>query len=194
MLTSINNSFYYIPPVLLPLPDGKFRCTEKMSSSPRGCQTRIFQCGSPRRRNNDRLSPRRRSGQKLGEYWLLKNTLYGLCCRPRHRFEMITRIFTEIGLKPSPQDPCLFQRRPPVENTEQSYTNAMTDPTDPLYVGFYVEGVVYFSDDPAVKNNLSAYWPWKLKPTSWVQSTGSWVPLLNDRNMSMDASPFTYHK
>ena len=42
------------------------------------------------------------------EYWLLNKTLYGLRRSPKHRYNMFTSILIDIGLCPSPHDPCMY--------------------------------------------------------------------------------------
>ena len=81
------------------------------------------------------------------EYWLLKRTLYGLCCSPCHWYDKINAILCSIGLVPSREDPCL-------------YTEFVRNPSDPssamlsatLSLGMYVDDFVYFSKDPEVRH------------------------------------------
>ena len=41
-------------------------------------------------------------------YWLLKQTLYGLCCSPKHWHDKICKIFHKIGLHQNAYDSCLL--------------------------------------------------------------------------------------
>jgi hypothetical protein len=80
------------------------------------------------------------------EYWFLKKMLYGLRRSPHHWYNKITAVLRSIGLKPNASDPCLF-------------TGSICDPNNPakdipaapLTIGFYVNVLVYFSEDPEVE-------------------------------------------
>jgi hypothetical protein len=81
------------------------------------------------------------------KYWLLQKTLYGLRCSPHHWYEKrIDSMLPSIGLMPNAHDPCL-------------YTGFVQDPRDPsashlavpLSLGLYVDGFVYFLEDPDVE-------------------------------------------
>ncbi len=80
------------------------------------------------------------------EYWLLQQTLHGLCHSPCHWYDKINKILESIGLCPSLEDPCL-------------YTGCIIDPDNPtatlssvpLSLGLYVDDFVYFSEDPNVE-------------------------------------------
>jgi hypothetical protein len=80
------------------------------------------------------------------KYWLLKRTLYGLRCSPRHWYDKINAILTSIGLTPSLEDSCLYTGflRNPKESTA-------TIATSLLSLGLYVDDFVYFSPDPAAE-------------------------------------------
>jgi hypothetical protein len=86
---------------------------------------------------------------KPDKYWLLKQTLYGLRCSPRHWYDKINAILRLMGLQPSLEDPCL-------------YTGYVHDPANPsikltmapLCLSIYVDNFVYFSADPAVEELL----------------------------------------
>jgi hypothetical protein len=83
---------------------------------------------------------------KPHKYWLLRCTLYGLQCSPRHWYDKINAIFWTIGLTPLLEDPCL-------------HSGFIQDPLDlsgtksksPLSLGLYVDDFVYFSKDPAIE-------------------------------------------
>ena len=82
------------------------------------------------------------------KYWLLKKTLYGLCCSPRHChwYNKITAVLSSIGLKPNASDPCMFTGTLCDPNNP-----AMDLPSDPLTIGLYVDDFVYFSENPDAK-------------------------------------------
>ncbi len=80
------------------------------------------------------------------EYWLLLKTLYGLRWSPRHWYDKIGAILRSFGLTPSSYDPYLyfgFVQDPQIPSKTLS--------TTPLSMGLFVDDVVYFSEDPAVK-------------------------------------------
>jgi len=52
------------------------------------------------------------------EFWLLKKTVYGLRCSPKHWYDKIDRIFQSMGIQKNIYDPCL-------------YTGFIKDPEDP---------------------------------------------------------------
>ena len=83
---------------------------------------------------------------KKDVFWLLKKTLYGLGRSPRHWYKMVNKILTDMGLKPSLHDPCLFQGVP------SSLASPATTTDEPLHLGLYVDDFVYFSEDPEVVN------------------------------------------
>ncbi len=80
------------------------------------------------------------------KYWLLKRTLYGLRRSPKHWYDKIHKILNKIGLQHNAYDPCLF-------------TGHIVNPLDPLdspsssplTLGIYIDGFVYFLEDPAVE-------------------------------------------
>ncbi len=64
-----------------------------------------------------------------GEYWLLKKTLYGLQCSPKHWYDMALAALSAMGLTQSAHDPCLFHGVP-------SSATAPAHPDDsPIMVG-----------------------------------------------------------
>jgi hypothetical protein len=73
---------------------------------------------------------------KIGTYWKLNKTLYGLTCSPRHWFEKLTAALKEVGFVATAHDPCLWRTHP-------------TDGTAPVFVGIYVDDFAYFSVDDA---------------------------------------------
>ncbi len=78
------------------------------------------------------------SDAKKDEYWLLKHTLYGLRCSPRHWYTKISAILTQLGLCENASDPCFL-------------TGQVVNPLDPavpatslpLTLGLYVDDLVY---------------------------------------------------
>jgi hypothetical protein len=84
-------------------------------------------------------------GYAKDEYWLLKKTLYGLRRSPHHWYNMFTKILTEMGLKPSPHDPCVYTG---VVNPGEDYDPA-TSTRKLLHIGIYVDDFVFFSEDSA---------------------------------------------
>ena len=94
---------------------------------------------------------------KRDVFWLLKKTLYGLGRSPRHWFNMVTSILTEMDLLPSVHDPCLFQGVP------SSPEDPATGGDKPLHLGIYVDDFVYFSEDPEVEHRFERLLRSKLK-------------------------------
>ena len=76
------------------------------------------------------------------EFWLLKKTLYGLRRSPNHWYNMVTRILKDMGLTPSPHDPCLYSG---IINTDQQ----VSSPRQPIHIGLYVDDFVYYSTSDA---------------------------------------------
>mmetsp|Transcript_2888 Transcript_2888/g.4074 ORF Transcript_2888/g.4074 Transcript_2888/m.4074 type:complete len:322 (-) Transcript_2888:372-1337(-) len=74
-------------------------------------------------------------------YWLLKQTLYGLKCSPRHFYELATKKLKEIGLQQHPMSPCIF------------HGELLPDKSLP-YLGLYVDDFIYFSSDLNVEKEF----------------------------------------
>jgi hypothetical protein len=90
---------------------------------------------------------------KKDDYWLLKRTLYGLQCSPKHWYDKICKIFHKIGLHQSAYNPCLFSGNiinllGPLDFPSSS---------SPLTLGIYVDDFVYFSADPAVEAKFERF-------------------------------------
>ena len=83
---------------------------------------------------------------KKDEYWLLKQTLYGLCRRPRHWYVKTKSILKKIGLRQNAYNPCLISG-----NIIDPSNPADSPCSDPLTLGLYVDDFVYFSLDPTVE-------------------------------------------
>ena len=74
-------------------------------------------------------------------YWQLLKTLYGLRRSPRHWYEMAHKILTSIGLKRSPNSPCL-------------YSGNILQGQPPLYLGLYVDDFIFFSESSTVETHF----------------------------------------
>ena len=74
-------------------------------------------------------------------YWLLKRSLYGLRIAPRYWFDKLTKIFHSIGLKQYPHAPCIF-------------TGTIIPNAPPIYLGFYVDEFIYFSESDAAEKEF----------------------------------------
>ena len=83
------------------------------------------------------------------KYWLLKKTLYGLRCSPRHWYNKIWLVLSSIGLKPNASDPCMFTGS--ISNPDNPTADS---PSAPLTVGLYVDDFVYFFVDPEVERRF----------------------------------------
>jgi hypothetical protein len=88
------------------------------------------------------------------EYWLLKRTLYGLCCGPRHWYmTKIKSILNQLGLHQNAYGPCLF-------------TGSIIDPSNPADTPSSVPLWVYMS------MTVSTSWrTWQSKLNSSSSST-----------------------
>lgn len=81
------------------------------------------------------------------EYWLLNKTLYGLRRSPHHWYNMVTKILTDMGLKASPHDPCLFSG---ILQPSTSQNDIILPPSrSVIHVGLYVDDFVFYSISPA---------------------------------------------
>ena len=74
-------------------------------------------------------------------YWRLKKTLYGLKRSPRHFYNLASKIIKEIGLTQHPTSPCIF------------FGNII-EGQPPIYMGLYVDDVIYFSESKAVEKEF----------------------------------------
>jgi hypothetical protein len=77
-------------------------------------------------------------------YWRLRKTLYGLQQSPCHWYENFKMHLLSIGFKACTHDPCIFIGHRPAY------------PNDPIYVGCYVDGFIYFSTDSRVEDWFEA--------------------------------------
>jgi hypothetical protein len=78
---------------------------------------------------------------KPGQYWRLLRSLYGLKRAPKLWFEMLSSHLKGIGLECSALSPCLF-------------TGVLIPGQPPIYVGIYVDDIIYFSVSDAVEKEF----------------------------------------
>jgi len=69
---------------------------------------------------------------KPGQYWRLLRSLYGLKRAPKLWYEMLSSHLKGIGLRSSNNSPCLF-------------TGVLIPGEPPIFVGIYVDDIIYFS-------------------------------------------------
>ena len=104
-------------------------------------------------------------GYAKDEYWFLKKTLYGLRRSPHHWYNMITDILKNIGLTPSPHDPCLYSG---VITSPQAPSELPPSSRKPVHVGIYVDDFVFFSEDPAEEENFKKALSSCTVPIDWM--------------------------
>jgi hypothetical protein len=75
---------------------------------------------------------------KPGEYWRLLRSLYGLKRAPKLWFEKLSTHLRSMGLKQSTLSPCIF-------------VGTLIEGHPPIYVGIYVDDIIYFSQDDQVE-------------------------------------------
>ncbi len=78
---------------------------------------------------------------KPGEYWHLLCSLYGLKRAPKLLFDMLCSHLKTRGLKNSDNSPCLFM-------------GTIIEGEPPIYVGIYVDDIIYFSSSDAVEQQF----------------------------------------
>ena len=71
---------------------------------------------------------------KSNTFWLLVRSIYGLKRSPRHWYNKFKTILKSMNLEPCPNAPCIF-------------TGKLTKDSPPIYIGFYVDDFIYFSED-----------------------------------------------
>ena len=76
-----------------------------------------------------------------GTRWVLKKSLYGLSMAARHWFDLCCEVFQSIGLTSCPNEPCIF------------YGTILPN-HPPIYVGLFVDDIIYFSKDPSVEHHF----------------------------------------
>ena len=74
-------------------------------------------------------------------YWKLNKTLYGLVRSPMHWYKNISTFFHSIGLKSSPNSPCVF-------------SGELIPGQPPLYLGLYIDDFAYFSSSDTVEQKF----------------------------------------
>jgi hypothetical protein len=75
---------------------------------------------------------------KPGEHWHLLRSFYGLKRAPKLWFDMLSSHLKTMGLKNSDNSPCLFM-------------GTIIEGEPPIYVGIYVDYIIYFSSSDAVE-------------------------------------------
>jgi hypothetical protein len=78
-----------------------------------------------------------------GTYWKLLRSLYGLRQAPKLWFEKLTAHLKSMGLRNSPNSPCLF-------------VGTIIPGESPVYVGIYVDDIVYFSPSTSVEKKFES--------------------------------------
>jgi hypothetical protein len=73
-----------------------------------------------------------------GQYWHLLHSLYGLKRAPKFWFDMLSSHLKAMGLRNSPNSPCLF-------------TGVLVPGELPILVRIYVDDIIYFSESDAVE-------------------------------------------
>jgi len=92
---------------------------------------------------------------KPGQYWRLLCSLYGLKRAPKLWSEMLSGHLKSMGLKCSNISPCLF-------------TGVLLPGQPPIYVGIYVDNIIYFSASDDVEKQFES----KLSTIGSVDFTG----------------------
>jgi len=78
-----------------------------------------------------------------GTYWKLLRSLYGLRRAPKLWYDKLCSHLVSMGLKNSGNSPCLF-------------VGTLIEGLPPIYVGIYVDDIIYFSPDDAVEQKFEA--------------------------------------
>jgi hypothetical protein len=78
-----------------------------------------------------------------GTYWRLIRSLYGLRRAPKLWFEKLKSHLLSMGLSSSAASPCLF-------------TGTLIDGDAPIYVGIYVDDIIYFSPSKKVEQRFES--------------------------------------
>jgi len=76
-----------------------------------------------------------------GSYWKLLRSLYGLRCTPKLWFDKISSHLKAMGLQNCENSPCLF-------------VGTLIEGQPPIYVGIYVNDIIYFSLHDEVERNF----------------------------------------
>jgi hypothetical protein len=78
-----------------------------------------------------------------GTYWRLLRSLYGLHCAPKLWFTKLSQHLESMGLRCSANFPCLF-------------VGTLIEGALPIYVGIYVDDIIYFSPCDAVERSFES--------------------------------------
>ncbi len=78
---------------------------------------------------------------KPGEYWRLLRSLYGLKRAPKLWYTMLSSHLRSMGLTQSTHSPCIF-------------TGILLPGEPPIYIGIYVDDIIYFSCSDAVERKF----------------------------------------
>jgi len=78
---------------------------------------------------------------KSGQYWRLIRSLYGLKRAPRLWYTMLSSHLRSMGLKQSENSPCIF-------------TGVLVPGEAPIFVGIYVDDIIYFSGCDATEKKF----------------------------------------
>ena len=87
-------------------------------------------------------------------YWHLKKSLYGMRRSPRHWYDLAHKILTTIGLKRSPNAPCL-------------YYGKILPNEPPLYLGLYVDDFLFFSKSTKVESYFQQEFEKHVTKVTW---------------------------
>jgi hypothetical protein len=85
-------------------------------------------------------------------YLQLKKILYGLRRSPRHFYQLAKKTLLSIGLKMHPSSPCIFY-------------GTLIPGEPPLYIGLYVDDLIYFSQSDKVQDKFEKDFGNKLDTT-----------------------------
>jgi hypothetical protein len=78
-----------------------------------------------------------------GTYWRLLRSLYGLRRAPKLWFEKLSKHLLSMGLKHSPNSPCLLM-------------GTLLPGQPPIYVGIYIDDIIYFSTSDDVERKFES--------------------------------------
>jgi hypothetical protein len=78
-----------------------------------------------------------------GTYWRLLRSLYGLRRAPKLWFDKLSSHLKAIGLQQSSTSPCIF-------------TGQLIEGGPPIYVGIYVDDIIYFSPSDIVETRFES--------------------------------------
>jgi hypothetical protein len=150
---------------------------------------------------------------KKDEYWLLKQTLYGLRSSPQHWYIKIKSILEKLGLHQNAYNPCLFSG-----HVVDPSDSANTPSSAPLTLGLYIDNFVHFSSNSEIEAKfqcllmqhikvnfmgmvewfLGTHFQWSVTPPVvkvHLSQTGFVSHLVEEnniyhRNITLDATPY----